>query len=85
MQPGPPEFCHKTDYHYDSLYHKDTPSPEDKDFPKCTSWQHSSCCTHTLADEVSRFADGVGLYTTGLEQTVVHYQKDAWNTLGYLL
>ena len=62
VQPGPPEFCHKGDYHYDNLYHKDSPSPEDKDFPECTSWQESSCCTHALADEVSRFADGVGLY-----------------------
>ena len=81
VQPGPPEFCPKGDFHYDNLYHKDSPSPEDKDFPECTSWQHSSCCTYALADEVSRFANGAGLYNLSrthcgpLSQGCAEYHK----------
>ena len=62
VQPGPPEFCHKGDFHLEDIYHKDSPSPEDRNFPECTSWQESSCCTHALADEMYRSGNGVGLY-----------------------
>ena len=61
VQPGPQEFCYKGDSHLEDLYHKDSPSSEDKDFPEYSSWQQSSCCTHALADEASTFAHGFGL------------------------
>ena len=60
IQPGPPDFCFKGDDHVLDHFHKDAPSPEENDFPECTSWQESSCCTHALADELSRFSKALG-------------------------
>ena len=62
VQRGPPNHCIKGEYHYLDHYHKDVPSSEENDFPECTSWQNSSCCTRALADDLSRLATHQLLY-----------------------
>ena len=62
VQRGPPDHCIKGEYHYLDHYHKAAPSPEENDFSECTSWQNSSCCTHALADDLSRLATHQLLY-----------------------
>lgn len=62
VQPGPPDKCFRGDYHLLDHYHKRIPSPEGNNFPECTSWQSSSCCTHALANDISRLELHQGLY-----------------------
>ena len=63
VQRGPPDFCFSSEIsHFLDRYHKDTPSPEENNFPECTSWQNFSCCTHALADDLSRVTTQQGLY-----------------------
>ena len=63
VQPGPPDYCIRSENHFFHHYHKDTPSPEGNDFRECTSWQNSSCCTHALADDFSSLATQQGVYS----------------------
>ena len=59
---GPPDYCIKGVYHLLDHYHKDAPSPEENNFPECTSWQSSSCCTYELANDLSQLATHEGIY-----------------------
>ena len=61
VQRGPPDYCIRGEYHLLDHYHKDAPSPEENNFPECTSWQNSSCCTRDLAVDLYRLADHQGL------------------------
>ena len=55
IQPGPPDSCFKTtSIHRIDRYHKDTPSPQGREFPECQSWKESSCCTLALTKIISR-------------------------------
>ena len=62
VQPGPPEFCLKTNsFHINDEYHKEVPSPEESDIPVCQSWKEYSCCTRALTDTLSH-SKTQGLY-----------------------
>ena len=54
VQPGPPDFCIKDSTRQNDKYHKDVPSPEMGDLRNCSAWQNLSCCTQTLAEDLSR-------------------------------
>ena len=62
VQPGPPDFCIKNDFHVKDQYHKDAPSPETNALQTCQSWQNLSCCTNTLTVTLSSLNNSQGIY-----------------------
>ena len=55
VQPGPPDVC------LEGPFHKDVPSPEEKEFHECLSWQNEACCNLELSMTIDRHK-AVGLY-----------------------
>lgn len=84
MQQGPPNHCFKGGFHLYDHFHKDTPSPEEENFPECTSWKNLSCYTFHLVNEISLVGTHLGLYNISydlcnrLSVECVKYLKVFW-------